>query len=300
MCNGSRVVRGGVARKRGTGGKRRGARSPRSLADARGAHALGVYFALVGASVRSQLRYRASVFLDAGGYFLVFWAEFAAIWALFHRFGSLGGWSLHEVLICYGLAHLSFSAAEFLVRGFEHLVSLTRRGDYDRMLLRPVSTVVQLVGFEFALHRLGRLVQAGLVFSVGLSLVGSRVTVGGILLLGWGLVGGTALFCGLYIVQGAVGMKTLQNIEAFNILTNGGPEMAQFPMSIYPRPVRMLFTFLVPLAGTVYYPVVSFLARSSDAPAVAGYLGPVGGVVFLVLALLVFRVVEASYISTGS
>ena len=34
------------------------------------------------------------------------------------------------------------------------------------------------------------------------------------------------------VFQGTVGMKTLQNIEVFNVLTNGGPEMAQFPMAI--------------------------------------------------------------------
>ena len=263
-------------------------------------HAAAVYFALISASVRSQLRYKASVFLDISGYFLVFWSEFAAIWILFRHFGSLDGWTLEEVLICYGLAHLAYTCSEFLVRGFEFLAMLTRTGDYDRYLLRPVNTVVQLAGYEFALHRFGRLLQALVVFGAGLVLLGERVTATGAILLLWSLTGGAALFCGLYILQGSVGMKVLQNIEAFNILTNGGPEMAQFPMSIYPRPMRLLFTFVVPLAGVVYYPAVSFLARSAEAPLWIGWVSPAGGIAFAAVALLVFRAVERGYVSTGS
>lgn len=263
-------------------------------------HALRVYGALIRASIRSQLRYRASVTFDVIGYFLVFWSEFAAIWMLFAHFGTLAGWRMEEVLICYGLAHLSYSVSEFAVRGFEHLAGLSRRGEFDRLLLRPVSTVVQLLGFEFALHRFGRVIQAGLVFGAGLVLLGRPVTVTGALLLLWALAGGAALFSGIYILQGSVGMKTLQNIEAFNILTNGGPEMAQFPMSIYPAPMRALFTFLIPLAGVVYYPAVTFLGKAGEALLWLGWVGPAGGLVFLAVALAVFRVVERSYISTGS
>ena len=94
-------------------------------------------------------------------------------------------------------------------------------------------------------------------------------------------------------------MKVLMNVEAFNILTSGGPEMAQFPMSIYPRPLRLVFTFVIPLAGVVYYPVVSFLEKN-DAPLLIGWIGPFSGFLFLSIALLVFRAVERTYISTGS
>ena len=263
-------------------------------------HVFRVYVSLLRASLRSQLRYRLSVAFDAGGYFVVFWAEFAAIWIFLRHFGALTGWRIEEVMVCYGLAHLGYSLAELVSRGFEFLAPLTRTGAYDRMLLRPVSTVVLLVGHEFALHRFGRLAQAFVVMVLGLIGLHAPLTPGGILLLAWAMAGGCALFSGLYVLQGSVGMKTLQNIEAFNIVTNGGPEVAQFPMSIYPRPFRLAYTFLVPLAGVVYYPALTFLSRAEGAWRLAGWLGPAGGFVFLGLSMLVFRLVERSYISTGS
>jgi len=263
-------------------------------------HVLGVYGSLIAASIRSQLRYKLSATFDVAGYFLVFWSEFAAIWILFEHFGPLAGWSLEEVLVCYGLAHLSYTTSEFFVRGFEYLAWLTRDGAYDRMLLRPVNTIVQLIGYEFALHRLGRLLQAGIVFVTAMILLGERLNPASFLVLTWGFCGGAALFAGVYILQGSVGMKVLQNIEAFNILTSGGPEMAQFPMSIYPRPLRYLFTFFVPLAGVVYYPAVTALGKADEARLFLGWIGPLGGFAFLAFALAVFRAVEQSYVSTGS
>jgi ABC-2 type transport system permease protein len=263
-------------------------------------HALSVYVSLVKASLRSQMRYKLSVSFNVLGYFTVFWSEFIAIWILFGHFGTLAGWTMNEVLVCYGLAHLSYSASEFFTRGFEFLAPLTRSGDYDRYLLRPVDTAVQLAGYEFALHRLGRVLQAGICMAYGLANLGGSPGPLGFLLLFWAFLGGSALFCGTYVLQGAVGMKTLQNIEAFAILTNGGPEMAQFPMSIYPRPLRLLFTFLVPLAGAVYYPALTFLRKAGEAPLYLGWITPLGGFLFLFLALLAFRRAERSYISTGS
>lgn len=263
-------------------------------------HWISVYFSLVRASIRSQMRYKLSLAFNTFGYFAVFWSEFAAIWILFRHFGMLAGWSLPEVIVCYGLAHLSYSVSEFLVRGFEFLADITRLGDYDRYLLRPVSTVVQLAGFEFAIHRFGRLIQALIVLAVGLVILGRPVSVLSLLLIVWALAGGASLFCAFFILQGTVGMKTLSNIEVFNIFTNGGPEMAQFPMTIYPGPMRFFFTFFVPLAGVVFYPAVTFLGRTADAPPVFGWIGPAGGVAFLVLALVAFSAVERTYISTGS
>lgn len=263
-------------------------------------HGLRVYAALLRASLRGQWRYRASVAFDGLGYFIVFWSEFAALWILFAHFGGLAGWTVPELMVCYGLAHLGYSLSELVARGFEFLAPLARTGGYDRLLLRPVSTVVQLLGYEFALHRFGRLAQSLAVLVWGLSRLGNPVTASDVVLLGLAAAGGGALFSGLYVLQGCVGMKTLQNIEVFNILTNGGPEVAQVPMAIYPRPFRLFYTWVVPLAGVCYYPLLTCLGRSDGVLQWAGWCGPMGGFAFFGLALLVFRRVEKSYVSTGS
>jgi len=85
--------------------------------------------------------------------------EFLGIWALFSRFGSLGEWTLPEVALFYGMVHMAFAISEAAARGFDILHRQVRSGDFDRILLRPRSTVLQVMGLEFQLLRVGRFTQ---------------------------------------------------------------------------------------------------------------------------------------------
>ena len=104
---------------------------------------LGRYLAI---SVRAQLQYRAAFMAQLLGHLLATVVEFLGIWALFDRFGSLRGWTLPEIALLYGMADVSFAIADAAARGFDVVGSLLKSGDFDRMLLRPRSTVLQLLG----------------------------------------------------------------------------------------------------------------------------------------------------------
>src|SRR5215470_368838 len=120
---------------------------------------LRLYRRYLGISVRGQLQYRAALAMQIFGNLVITAVEFFAIWALFARFGSLRGWSLVEVALMYGLVDVSFALADSFGRGFDAFGTLVKSGDFDRLLLRPRSTVLQLMGQELRLRPLGRLAQ---------------------------------------------------------------------------------------------------------------------------------------------
>ena len=60
-------------------------------------NSLHLYWRYVGASVRSQMQYRASFAMETLGQFGVFGVGFIGILVLFSRFDSLEGWNLPEV-----------------------------------------------------------------------------------------------------------------------------------------------------------------------------------------------------------
>ena len=125
--------------------------------------ALSLYIRYLAISMRAQLQYRATFVMKTIGHLLGTGIEFFGIWALFARFGSLGGWQLLEVALLYGIADVAFSLADGFGRGFDKLGSLLKAGDFDRMLLRPRSVVLQLLGFELQLMRIGRFTQGLIV-----------------------------------------------------------------------------------------------------------------------------------------
>ena len=118
---------------------------------------LRLYWLYVKLSIRAQLQYRAAFLLAALGQFLVNGIEFLGVWALFERFGRLYSWSLPEVAVFYGLVNCTFACADALSTGFDYFgVTYIKTGHFDRLLLRPRSTVLQLAGHELALRRIGR------------------------------------------------------------------------------------------------------------------------------------------------
>ncbi len=127
-------------------------------------NALYVYGQYLLLSIRAQLQYRAAFLMTASGQFISSAVEFLGIWALFERFGNLQGWQFAEVAFFYAVVNCTFAVADALSTGFDQFGSFyIKTGDFDRILLRPRSPILQLAGHELALRRVGRLTQGLLV-----------------------------------------------------------------------------------------------------------------------------------------
>ena len=264
---------------------------------------VGVLFRLIGASVRSQAQYPASAIMLTVGQFFAAIIEIVAVWALFDRFGNVHGWRFGEVAIFYGLVNIMFAVADVLTRGFDVLgKDFVRTGAFDRLLLRPRSLTLQLVGHDFRLSRVGRLLQGLIVLSVGSGMAHVTWSATAIVLALWAVAGGIALFFGLLVLQGTMSFWTIEGLELANVLTYGGVQAAQFPLSLYSVWFRGFLTFIVPLACVAYFPVLAILGRADPlgAPAWLGYVSPAAGFIFLGVSFLVWRFGVSHYTSTGS
>jgi len=264
--------------------------------------ALCLYLRLLGASIRSQMQYRASFVMLSIGHFLGTGVEFLALWALFDRFGTLRGWTLAEVAFFYGAVNVAFASSESLARSFDTFGDLIRSGEFDRILLRPRSSALQVAGREAQLMRIGRFAQGAIVLLWAAAALGVRWTAPRVALLVASLVGGTCLFIGLLVLQATMAFWTTETLEIWNTVTYGGVETAQFPISIYRPWFRAVFTFIVPLAAVTYYPSLPILGRADalGSPVWFQCLSPLIGVGFLILALQVWRLGVRHYHSTGS
>lgn len=264
---------------------------------------VSLFFRFVAASVKGQARYPASALLVTLSQFLATGIEVVAIWALFDRFGEVKGWRIGEVALFYGLVHIMFALADALGRGFDVLgTELLRTGAFDRLLLRPRSLALQLMGHDVRLSRFGRLFQGLLVLVFATLQGGIDWTPQAVVLALFAIAGGVALFLGILVLQGTLAFWTVESLEVANVFTYGGVEAGQFPMALYARWFRRLLTFVVPLACVVYYPGLSILGRVDPlgAPAWVGWVSPVAGFAFLAVSFAVWRVGVRHYASSGS
>jgi ABC-2 type transport system permease protein len=266
------------------------------------ASALALYRAYAAASIRGQLSYRASVVMASIGIFLVTASEFVAVWALFDRFHQIRGWTLPEVALLYGMVSITWSICDAIGRGFDAFGDMVKTGGFDRLLLRPRSTVLQLLGQELTLRRVGRLIQG--LFVLGYAAVAGTIdwTVGRAVLLIVTIACGTCSFLGLLVLQATSAFWTIDKLEVWNAFTYGGVTMSQYPLPIYRSWFRAVFTYVIPLACVNYFPGVAILGRPEPlgAPAIIGWLAPLAGPIFLIASLQVWQIGVRHYRSTGS
>jgi ABC-2 type transport system permease protein len=265
-------------------------------------HALGLYRRYAVISLRGQLQYRASFVMTTIGAFLLTGTEFVAIWALFDRFDHVRGWTLPEIALFYGLISIIWAVCDSIGRGFDVFATTIKSGDFDRLLLRPRSTVLQLLGHELTLRRVGRLVQ-------GLAVLGYAIAAGSIdwsfaraALLVASIACGVCAFLGLLVLQATMAFWTVESLEVWAAFIYGGVTMSQYPLAIYRSWFRKLFTYAVPIGCVSYYPGVAILGRADPlgAPAFVGWISPLAGPVFLIACLQVWRLGVRHYRSTGS
>jgi ABC-2 type transport system permease protein len=245
------------------------------------------------------MQYRASFWLLSLGQFFVPFSVFAGLYFLFERFGQIQGWSFYEVALSFGIIHMAFAISECFARGFDAFSSLVAGGDFDRLLVRPRSTVVQVMGSKFEFTRIGRLAQSLIVLVWAIASLPIEWTAVKIVTLLLMIVSGVFIFTGIFMLAATLCFWTIQGLEVANIFTDGGREMAQYPLNIYQKWVTRFFTFVIPFGCVNYLPLL-YLLDKTEGSGIPYMLAPIAGILFLIPCLLVWQIGVRHYRSTGS
>ncbi len=270
------------------------------LEDAR--YYLRLYFRLLGAQLRAEMQYRASFIAELFGNLIITGLDFAMVAILLIRFQAIGGWTLAEVMFLFGASSVSLSLAELFVGAFDNFEQWVVRGDFDRVLLRPLPVVYQMMTGALALRRFGRMAQGALALGAALYLLRPAWDAGHVAFFGVMLAGGALFFMAIFILGATFSFWSPQSAELSNIFTYGGQFMTSYPMHIYEAWMRSLFTFVIPMAFINYYPALYLLGKPDPAglPAWLPFIAPLVALLVFAVAIRVWRVGVQHYQSTGS
>lgn len=254
------------------------------------------YFAI---HLKSAMEYKVSFILTAIGQGITTLFSFLSMYFLFDRFGNIKGYTFNEVLLCFGTIFMSFALAECFGRGFDAFAKIISNGEFDRIMVRPRSEVLQIIGSRIELSRIGRLLQALIIFIYAINTCGVHWDIYKGITLTLMVFSGVTLFSGLFIIYASICFFTTEGLEFMNIFTDGGRELAQYPLDIYKKGVLRFFTFVVPLAFVNYYPFMYLIGRVPK----NNYfymLSPLVAVLFLIPCCIFWKIGVSHYKSTGS
>lgn len=248
-------------------------------------------------NVQGRMQDKKSFFLSSAGKFLASFGTFLSIFFMFQRFSHVKGFTYQEVLLCYSIVLMGFTLAEMYGSGFDFFPGIVRRGEFDRILLRPRSAALQVLGSQFNLGKFGRLSQAAVIFVYGICESGIRWTGWKALTVVFMLAGCCALFGGFFLIYAALSFFTLDGLEFMNIFTYGLNEHGKYPIGIYGREMLWITTYIIPFALVQYYPLLYLLDRRTE----AWYgLLPLLAFLFLIPCCLLWHYGVRRYQSSGS
>jgi ABC-2 type transport system permease protein len=264
---------------------------------------LALYFRLIGARIRAQMQYKVSFWLELIGFAAVTGLEFGVVVILFGRFPSVGGWTMAEVGLLYGISSISFGLAEMVGRGFDlPFEVMMLRGSFDGVMIRPLGSFFQILASEFQLRRMGRVFQGVAVLGYAFSQLSIAWAPAKLLILPLAIASAAVVYLALLVIGATVCFWTVKTPEVINIFTVGGDFLISYPLAIYNEWVRGVFLFVIPLAFCTYPAALLILGRSDPhgLPAGLAWAAPLIAGLFLILARGFWHVGVTYYQSTGS
>jgi ABC-2 type transport system permease protein len=172
-----------------------------------------------------------------------------------------------------------------------------RTGAFDRFLVRPIDPLFHLLADRFCHDGVGN-------FLVGLVLVASAVaqlnlalTLLDVLYLTVAVISGGLIFIALNLITGVSAFWVMDSVPVIRVVFETH-EFTKYPLTIYPKAIGMLLTFLIPYGLASFYPASHLLGR--DIPLLLAWAGPVAALVLLFIGYRVWLFGLRHYSSTGS
>lgn len=253
--------------------------------------------ALFIASLKSQTEYRFNFIMDIILSGLAIFSDFMITLVILSNFKDMAGWNLGEIALIYSIIEGGWGIFRLFGEGLHRFQELTLSGRFDVLLIRPVSTVKQVMLQKFQFRRLGVIGQA-----VGVGIMGA-------LYAGMASPGFFVIYCILIVLSAllifsvnlilsAIAFWTIRNEDILALASYSMRTAAYYPLNIYADFVKIVLTFIVPMATAAYYPM-SYLSGKTDS--IFALIAPVLSlIVFMPLSFWLWKQGEKHYSSTGS
>ncbi len=247
--------------------------------------------------LKVSLEYKASFILSCLSQAIYMLVELFVIYALFIKFKLLNTFNIYEMLLGFSTIWLGYSLTELFGRGFDCFDKLITRGNFDLLLIRPRSIFIQIIGSDICYEKLGRTICALALYIYSATKVIININLLKILLLVIMIISCVILILSLFIIGASFCFITVQGIEAINVITNGTKQVAEYPISIYKKPVKFFFTFIIPVVLINYYPLNYLTDRTTN---ILYVLMPLFTVFLFIISEYLFNLGMKKYCSTGS
>ncbi|MBI3394640.1 MAG: ABC-2 family transporter protein, partial [Spirochaetia bacterium] len=209
------------------------------------------------------MEYRASFVMFVLTMLGFYGAQVAVIGLMLNRFKDIGGWNPGQIAFLYGLLVLSQGIVAASFAGLIEFSDFVRQGTFDRLLLRPLSPLVQALAMRFEPGGIANIALGIAAFVVAQTMVDIQWNFIRIVFFLLTIVGASCILAAIRIIIAALAFITVSTEGLQHLFVFSSREFLLYPLDIFSKPVRVLLTFFFPLAFINFYPAHYFLNKDS-------------------------------------
>ena len=208
----------------------------------------------------------------------------------------MNGWTFWQVVMMYALIFVTEGVGSLFFEGTWRVSYLVYSGQFDQVLLRPVSPIVQVLAGAVGFNGLGNIVSGGVLIEISMANAPVRWTPGRLLFRD----PARERIDNSHRHQPRLGRQRLLGKTPWSIIplfVHQLGDFAKYPITIYSVGVQALIVVAIPFAFVSFFPTAYVFGV--EAWSAAGLLTPLVAIYCMVMAALLFRFGLRHYESTG-
>lgn len=224
---------------------------------------LRLYAKLQFVQIRAAIEYRGDFWIGILGAMIQQGAGLVFVTALFSQIPEVAGWTVWNIAILYGLTMLPKGLTELFCDGPWTLRGKVNSGEFDRVLVRPISPALQSATAIVSIHGLGQSILGIVVLWLGMARSDIQLhwwTVPFLVLI---VLSGASMIGALNFVINMTGFWEPSAQSALPTMLALVIDFAKFPLDIYNAAIRTLVSIILPYAFISYFPALLLLDRDT-------------------------------------
>ena len=256
-----------------------------------------LYFRCLGQQMKAILAYEADFVVMLFSAVIVQISGFLFIWTIFQRIPNINGWTFWQVVMMYALIFVTEGVGSLFFEGTWRLSNLVYTGQFDQLLVRPVSPIVQVLAGAVGFNGLGNIVTGTVLIVIGVINTPIEWTPGRLLMLVILIASAATIRVAINLGSAASAFWVKAPWSMVPMFVHQLGEFAKYPITIYSVAVQALIVIAVPFAFVSFFPTAFIFGV--DAWCIQGLLTPLVAIYSVLMAVWLFRVGLRRYESSG-
>ncbi len=214
---------------------------------------LKLFFRFLAQNTKIKLEYKLDSFILFFSGAAMQTLGFLFLTVLFSRIPSISGWTQWEIVTMLALVFFSEGLVSFAFEGSWQMAFLVNSGEMDRILLRPVSPILQIQTFTMGIHGIGNMLMGIVLFAVSMGNVGIEWTPARVAIVPVFVASACVIRTAVSFAANCSAFWIKSYSNAFPLMVYQLADFAKYPLPIFGKAIETIILFVIP------YGFISFL-----------------------------------------